>query len=293
MNTLTGELLKSKRKLDIYGNPVNEWDAYLSPGKLKIYSALLAEASGKATAGSVYADRVKRLQLSLEYTALQQARFFGAEQGGMYTVQGDGYVVKMGLRDRIAAFAKGADKARVTELSEGGLSPAAYSKEWNDILREPPVKNKMLHAVAMFQYPFSEFYPAKGERTLTDGVTGYADYSYNWLLFVGMPMIANVRASAMVECSEINISFLHDEPHFIHAPDNLQIEISEDGKNYKKCKYEIQKSASTKSISKHTFSVRNEGMQVRYIKAHASLAQYTMQGSSRKLSIACDEILVK
>ncbi len=131
IDLLQEKMIAAKRKLDIYGNPVNEWKSYLSPDLLDQYSTLFDKAEGAVEGDAILSDRVMRARLPLEYTVFQQARFYGIEKFGIWVKNGNDWEVKPKLGSKIAAFVANCKKAKVTELSEGGLSPDKYMAEWN------------------------------------------------------------------------------------------------------------------------------------------------------------------
>ncbi len=291
LSTITKELLKSKRRLDIYGTPINEWDAYLSPQLLISYQSLLKQAEQSTKAASVYRERVKRLQLSLEYVVLQQARFYGTEQGGIYTLSGDSYIVNKTWPDRVKTFAENAKNAGVIELSEDGLSPEAYQQEWQKIFNTPKPKNKAFRAKVKLLTPYSPDYPAKGARTLVDGANGYADYSYNWLFFYGTPLAAEIELPEPVEMTQISIGFLQDLRHWIYAPDQVEVSVSAEGDNYQSGTISNTVEQLSKTVTKTICTSQFPETKVKFIKIKASLTNYAIPESTRKRAIAVDELL--
>jgi len=224
----------SKRKLDIYGNPVNEWNTYLNPENLDGYSQVFDIAEGAVETSPVYAERVARARLPLEYTVLQQARFYGIEKFGVFEKNSKGeWVVKPNLKEKVARFVANCKKAKVTELSEGGLTPDQYQAEWDAIFAAGVVPTSAIGAKVSFQFPYAADYPAKGPRTLVDGIPGYSDFSYNWLGFYGTDMVATIDMGTAKNMNGIKLVFLDDPRHWIFLPPKITVEVSEDSINYK------------------------------------------------------------
>lgn len=294
------KLLASKRKLDIYGNPVNEWRSYLTPELLEQCSNLFDKAEGAVEGNTVMATRVMRARLPIEYTVFQQARFYGIEKHGIFVKDNAGkWSVKPKLQDKINRFIANCKKAGVTELSEAGPAriPDEYLAEWNAILKKGVTPTLALDAKITLQNPFAEDYPAKGNRTLIDGNPGYLDFSYNWLCFYGVPMVATIDLGKATKISGIQMHFLDDPRHWIFLPENITVELSTDGSNYHSAA-----DFKSSSLSEHyeaavkDFTTKPLSGSARYIKVTAynlkSLPEWRFR-DGKKPMIACDEIYVQ
>lgn len=293
-------MIASKRKLDIYGNPVNEWKSYLTPELLEQYSNLFDKAEGAVEGKTQLTDRVMRARLPLDYTVLQQARFYGIEKHGVFVKGNNGkWSVKPKLTGNVTRFVANCKKAGVTELSEAGPGRMLdeYQAEWDAIFKAGVKPTKALDARVTLQYPFAEDYPAKGNRTLVDGTPGYLDFSYNWLCFYGTSMIATIDLGKIQNVSLISMNFLDDPRHWIFYPEKVTIELSEDGIKY----HSVAEVNSPKNdehyepkITKHETGFKAE--KVRYIRVTANnlkaLPEWR-QRDNKKPMIACDEIYVQ
>jgi len=294
-------LLSSKRKLDIYGNPINEWKTYLSPEFIDEYSTLFDNAEAAVENDPVLLDRVTRARLPLEYTVLQQARFYGIEKHGFLFQDNTGsWYVSKKFADRVTRFVANCKKAGVTELAEVGLFPEKYQDEWLAIFKEGATPTKALGAGVSLQYPFAEDYPAKGNRTLTDGNRGYTDFSYNWLCFYGVPMVATVDLSKPMSVSKVIMHFLDDPRHWIFQPEKVTVEVSADGVNY----HAMAAPLSAVNTEDDVLSVKEATItnsahtseQIRFIRVTAnnlSKLPSWRQRENKKPMIACDEIYVQ
>ena len=301
IDKLHEKMLASHRKLDIYGNPVNEWNSYLRPEDLDEYSVIFDNAEAAVENNALMLDRIVRARLPLEYTVLQQARFYGIEKFGVFVKERSGdWVVKPKLTDKIARFVANAKKAGVTELSEGGLSPDQYQAEWDSILKAGVTPTKAIDATVTLQYPFAPDYPAKGNRTLVDGTPGYNDFSYNWLCFYGVPMVATIDLGRVLNLSQVKMHFLDDPRHWIFLPEKITVEISADGMNYHSIST-INNPAPEEHYNRFIkeFSAQNtvpaKG-EIRYIRVTANNLANLPEWRSRdnkKPMIACDEIYVQ
>ncbi|NDC41547.1 MAG: hypothetical protein EBZ77_08360 [Chitinophagia bacterium] len=174
-----------------------------------------------------------KARLPLEYTVLQQARFFGIEKFGIFVKDNSGkWTVKPRFAEKVSRFVANCKKAGITELSEGGLTPDQYQAEWEAIFKDGVVPSKAVGATVTLLHPFVDDYPAKGARTLVDGTPGYSDFSYNWLCFYGTPMVATIDLGSATPMHNISLHFLDDPRHWIFQPAHLKIETSIDGQQY-------------------------------------------------------------
>ena len=298
IEALEQKMKESGRKLDIYGNPVLEWNSYLSPDNIDLYSGMLDKAEAQAEGNAQYQERVMRARLPLDYTVLQQARFFGIEKHGIFIKDNTGWTVKPGLKDKVQRFVANCKKAGVKELSEGGIGPDQYQAEWDAIFKAGVTPNKALGGTVALKFPFAEDYPAKGNKTLIDGNPGYNDFSYNWLCFYGVPMTATVDIGHAETVHTISMHFLDDPRHWIFLPADVKVEVSADGDVYKELPvfhYPASEEHYECTISK--CSVTNIFKdKVRYIRvtaANSGVLPAWRFKENKKPMIACDEIYVQ
>jgi hypothetical protein len=234
INLLQTESRKTNRQIDIYGNPVNEYNSYLTPELLDQFSTLFDNAEAVVEDNEKIINRIYRLRLSLDYVSLQQARFFGPDKHG-YLVQDEetlNYLVKGNMPKRVTKFTESLERYKVTELSEGGLNPEQYKAEWQQLFDRGWKPNYAMDAKVTVKYPFVQDYPAKRERTLVDGMIGLNDYSYNWLCFYGNDIDVTIDMETTKEVSHISMNFLDDPRHWIFLPHEIEITVSADGYKY-------------------------------------------------------------
>jgi len=281
------------------GSPISEWKSYLAPELLDQYSTLFDKAEAAVESNAAFSDRVMRARLPLEYTVLQQARFYGIEKYGIFVKDRSGeWSVKPNLPEKVKRFVTNCKKAGVTEMSEGGIDPDKYQAEWDAIFKAGVTPTKALDATVTLQYPFSEDYPAKGNRTLIDGNPGYNDFSYNWLCFYGVPMIATIDLGKAEKINKLKMHFLDDPRHWIFLPAEVKVEVSADGVKY----YPITTLATPPNVEHYDVSIWKVDMaikddgQVRFIKVTANnltaLPDWRTR-DNKKPMIACDEIYVQ
>jgi hypothetical protein len=293
LDSLSAAVRATGAALDIYGDPVHNHKDYLSPARIDAYAALLDSAERLAAGDKEVEDRLERVRLPLEYTVLQQSLFFGTEKHGYLIPDEDngGYKVNPKWPARVRRFVAACRKAGVTELSEGSLSPEAYGRQCDSVFARPWIKNLAFGAKVTLRYPYSEDYPAKRERTLTDGVTGGKDYSLNWLFIYGNDLVATIDLGKSMSFDRVKMNFLQDERHHIYLPEHISVEVSADGVHYVQVaeKRPDIKGEGKPQIRNFDFSFSRQ--QARYVRVTAVCPQLTL-ASKKKASLCCDEVYV-
>ena len=297
LDLLQNKMQTSHRRLDIYGNPISEWHSYLSPELLDQYSQLFDKAEAAAEGNITLQNRVTRARLPLEYTVLQQARFYGVEKHGMFVKDNSGaWGVKPKFEDKVKRFVENCKNAGVTELSEGGLTPEKYLAEWQGILKAGVIPTKALGAGVSLQYPNAEDYPAKGTRTLTDGNAGYTDFSYNWLCFYGVPMVAIVDMGKPQAIKTVKMHFLDDPRHWIFLPEKIKIEVSDDGLKYRSYQ-ELTSAVGGEhfevSVKEFTAKASTTARYIKVTAVNSAVLPEWRFSTTKKPMLACDEIYVQ
>lgn len=285
--------------LDIYGNPVNEH--FLNPGSIDALSALLDKAEAAAEAPP-YAARVAAARLPLEYAVLQQSRFYGPEPHGYLEPDGNGpggsakFKVRPNWPTRVTRFVTACKAAGVKEMSEGGPDPDAYAAEWKAIFARGWEPTKALGAKVTLATPYAEDYPAKGPRTLTDGVPGYNDFSYNWLCFYGVDMVATLDLGAATPLNNVHMHFLHDPRHWIFLPKAVRVEVSTDGVTYTAVGNQTLETPDedyTLSIKSMDFPAATSARYIRVTAVNPATLPAWRPSQTKKPMICCDEVYVQ
>ncbi|TDP01387.1 DUF4838 domain-containing protein [Flavobacterium sp. 245] len=222
LKALTENQNKSNVYLDIYSGPVQARNSFLTPANMDQYDQLLEKAADAVADDTTLKGRVHKLRLALEYTYFEQSKFYGKNQHGMFVVNNNGEkVVKDGLTERVLQFTKSCNDLGIYELSEDGLSPDNYYKEWLEIC-----KNKTTHLgedlKINYLTPPSEDFKGKGSYGLADGNRGYKDFNINWIGWY------STNPSFEIETNKLNfnilkLNFLNDQRHWIFTPKKIKI----------------------------------------------------------------------
>lgn len=285
----------SDAKLSIYGNPIDNRGDFLSSEAIDHYSTLLEKAEIAVEGDSVLESRVARIGLSLDYTVLQQARFYGPHKFGVFELKDNNWQLREQIKNKVERFTKQAERLGVIELSEGGLSPREYYAEWLEIFKKGPSINLAENAHIEFENPYDPYFPANGQRTLIDSVKGYLDYSYNWLLWNGTTMNALLKLENKKFINSIDISFLKDARHWIFPPQEIRIQISSDGKKFKYVysqKLDHLDEDFQVDILNISQSINQEIKAIKVIAIPFDKLPAWRYHPKRNVMIACDEILL-
>ncbi|MCF6407006.1 DUF4838 domain-containing protein [Chitinophaga filiformis] len=298
LQALVTTMHNTKTQLDIYGNPVNNHINYLSPTAIDQYSDLLDKAEKAAAGNNDLLTKVYNARLPLEYTVLQQSRFFGTEKFGYLIPDKGGYIVNPRWPERVHKFVAQCKQAGVKELSEGGGNADAYQQEWDTIFARKWINSLAFGAKVSLLHPWSDEYPAKRERTLTDGLQGDKDFSINWLFIYGKDLVATIDLGEEKIITQVQMNFLQDARHYIFNPSEIVIETSADGVNFKPAG---QQQPAPIGEEDYTIAVRN--FRFRLPAVHARFLRVTGRcqqevpawrgaPSGKKAAVCCDEVYV-
>lgn len=289
-------LLNSRRRLDIYGDPIAERTTWLSPNAIDALSDHLDEAD-KLARGEA-ARHVAKERLALEFTVLQQARFYGLDRYGLFTASGDTWSVRRGFRERVDRFIAACRKAGVNLLNEEGLTLAAYASEWQAILALGPVLHTAMNKYAEVRTPFENDFPAKGARTLIDGSPGYDNLQYNYLGWLGKDMDVIIDLGDEQPVASVTAGFLEDQRHWSFLPAQLSVALSTNGKDFFPAGTR-QLSVPEEIYERHTARPVLElpaGSRARYVRVIAKVIPVLPEWRNfpnRRPWIFCDEIAVR
>ena len=233
ISLLDKELKAADQRLNIYGNPVSVHNTYLRPAMLDQYGRLFDKAEEVTLGDPIRIQHVRAARLPVEFAVLQQSRFYGIEKHGAFVKNEEGeWTGKSSTKAKVMFFVQNAKENGITELSEGGYSPEDYAREWEGIFEVGPKIHMALNAEVKAIIPYSDEYPNKGIRTLTDGSRGYLDYQYNWLGWYGTDMEVVVDLGMERPVSQISTGFLEDQRHWAFLPLNVYYSFSLDGKAF-------------------------------------------------------------
>ena len=224
---------QSGRILDIYGGPVKEYNSFLKPDHIEQYGILFDQAEAAVENNPTYLKHVRTARLAVEYTVLQQSKFYGIEKHGVFSQnKQDDWIARPSFQQKVNQFVQTANSVGIKLLSEVGRTPNQYKQEWDGIFKAGPKIHSANNSNIIPGIPHSLEYPNKGLRTLTDGSSGYADFSYNWLGWYGDNVEVILDLGTKLTINQLSVSFLEDQRHWAFLPSKVEFEISIDGNKY-------------------------------------------------------------
>ncbi len=232
--TMHSALEKSGQGLIIYGYPSNGKDSYLTPELLDNYSKLFNDAEQSVSNNSLLLSRVKTARLPLEYAKLELSKLNVSNEYRIFNIVNNKVVVNQKMKDLLVDFVEGANKSGIKSLHERGYSPDEYYADMQKYFKDGMIIHKAYHKEAKILSDLSPKYSVNGSSTLTDGVTGEANYFFNWLGFEGNEFEAVVDLKANTKINQIRTDFLQEVKSWIWLPKFVEYYISDDGINFQK-----------------------------------------------------------
>ena len=213
---------KSNTYLDIYSGPVQARNTFLTPDAMDQYDKLLELASEAVADDAVLKSRILKLRLGLEFVYFEQSKFYGKNQHGMFIINNNGEKqIKDKLTERVQNFSKSCNDFGIYELSEDGLSPDKYYKEWLKICENTTTHLGEDLKVIFLTEPSEEF-KGKGSYGLVDGNRGHKDFNINWIGWYGTNPSFEIETKKL-DFNLIKLNFLEDQRHWIFPPKKIKI----------------------------------------------------------------------
>ncbi|WP_312789906.1 DUF4838 domain-containing protein [Sphingobacterium sp.] len=283
--------------LDIYGNPITDRKGYLNEKEMSGYRKTLNAARAEVAHDPLLANRVNTLLLGWEYATLEQAKTYGSHPLGFLKQVSEGkWQVDPMWAGRIDHFVDDVLKAGGRELAEVNGSLEEYRNRWLDIMRRPYGGSAILGKIPTFKPRYLEDYVANGDRTLSDGLFGDTDYSYNWLLFNDGHVELVFPLQGEQTASRVKLNFLFDPVHYLFLPKEIQVEASVDGKIYQDIGMQrVAENIPTDNSAKvHTVSIALSQKKMRYLRVQIrfpkDLPDWFEGARRRKPLLAIDEV---
>lgn len=222
LNLLAEYQNKSNTNLDIYSGPVQARNTFLTPEAMDQYDKLLEQAANAVEQDSVLSPRIQKLRLALEFAYFEQSKFYGKNQHGMFVVNNKGEKkVREGLTERVLKFSKSCNDFGIYELSEGGLSPDNYYKEWLEICKNTTTHLGEDLKINFITQPSNEFI-GKGSYSLVDGNRGYKDFNINWIGWYENNPEFEIETKNL-NFNTLKLNFLNDQRHWIFTPKKIKV----------------------------------------------------------------------
>ena len=312
INRMQASLVESKMSLNIFGDPIDAKQAYLSSSMMEEYTQLFDEAEQAVQQDKVLLNRVQTARLPIMYATIQIGRTEVGTTRSLFQVDQHGIVSpKAEMKSLVETFVQRCHDSGVKLLRERSGTPAhylaSYQRMFSKMETVPGLKSYKKNIIPI-TLPDKDSKPV---QSLTDGI--FASYESwqntdpNWIFYTGEHMEFVLDLGVVTEINHINMDFLNPQAqpdwHLMALPKFVQYSISVDGKKYESPltlnnphdpNPKINK--NLKDVSIHSFSIDfSVAKQARYIKVHAenlitSPSWHIRSGQS--ISIFCDQITV-
>jgi hypothetical protein len=292
MNTVMEEH-RDTETLNIYGTPSSYTDSYLSPRLINYYAALMDSA--EAVARDVYQERVARTRLAVDYAWIDIALNNHFPSLAALIDSADTQIINPVLIKKLNHLLDYAQKDPSIKIGEHGESVEEYKVHVMDRLHRAQIPNKLKNAKIVVN-PASPKYPVRLPAVFTDGLTGGLDYRYNWAGYEGSDMILTADFGEATSFSSVQMNFLHKPGSWVFLPEQVSVEISDDGTHYKTLAVIAgDTNIRTPDAKSVAFNFRFDKTTSRYLRIFAQsikVCPARHPGFGQPSWIFCDEIIV-
>ncbi len=303
-------LVKSGMQLNIFGDPVDAKDAYLSAEMMPQYNQLFDDAEKAVSNDPELLRRTRVARLPVMYAAIQIGRTEIDTPRSLYQRDIKGIVTgKPEMKALVNRFVERCIHEKVKLVRERSGSPEHFLEAYYRIFSKMEETRKVKSfkkAVTPITNPSNK---SKGVDSLTDGI--FASYESwqspdpNWVYYTGNHMDFVLDLGEVIAVSSVNMDFLNPQAqpdwHLMALPEYVTYATSLDGATYGD---EIRidnpnnpnpgENPEISKISIHAFQTNLAGS-ARYIKVHAEnllKAPSWHIRAGQPMSIYTDEIVV-
>lgn len=306
-------LVTSGMQLNIFGDPVDAKEAFLSAPMMAEYGQLFDEAEKAVSGDAQLLRRVQVARLPVMYAAIQIGRTEIDTTRSMYRHAGNGIVtVKPEMKALVNKFVDGCRRENVRLVRERSGSPEHFLEAYNRIftnMEETDKTRSFGKKIIPITRPGSK---SKGPECLTDGI--FASYESwqsadpNWVFYTGEHMDFVLDLGEVMPVSSVNMDFLNPQAqpdwHLMALPRYVTYALSADGEKYESPvridNPHNPNPVENPGISKipiYSFKADlNAGSKARYIRVHAESLLKTPSWhirSGQPVSIYSDQIVVR
>ncbi|KYP13329.1 family 20 glycosylhydrolase [Flavihumibacter sp. CACIAM 22H1] len=166
---------------------------------------------------------------------------------------------------------------------------------------EPAVQHFVKHRATgmnvQYKFPNSNSYMADGPNALTDGIRGTEQVGKYWHGFSGTDMIATIDLQKAQTVKQVVLGCMQHYKDWIFFPSSVQVELSLDGKQFRKVGTYSNKTSPENTVSmQEDFSIAFAPTQTRYIRVTAKVLPACPKGhpgEGKPAWLFVDELLVK
>ncbi|KAF5036484.1 hypothetical protein DSECCO2_574600 [anaerobic digester metagenome] len=263
---LHAECQRYNQSLDIYGNPVQAADTYLSDENLKKYNAFFDMAESLVHEDSVLRSRVQIARLPIMFSEMEIAKtdLFGPR--GWYENVDGKWILKERMTNMLERFRQICNRNNVTEFNENGLTfKIWYVNTVRNIHVSTEGNLAFQKQVTCLPEPDPK-YKASGPATLTNGVKGSEDYKINWLGWEATDVEIVLDLGSVTSVDTIEISTLQYPKSWILHPVSVSCRLSKDGQKYDGPQTVYSSDDLQNELMMKSFFFVTKGKKTRFIK---------------------------
>ncbi len=266
LDTLEGEILKTKEWLDIYGHPTAHENTFLSEANISRYLGYFDQAMEAVKDQPVLLLHVKTYLLPVQYAAMEIGKNHMFSPRGWYSVEGKKYVLRENRVKMLEDFNQVCKDAGVRTLSESGLTPENYYQSTKRFLKVE-IENNLAFQKPVTANPLpSPKYGGGDLAYLTNGVKGANDYKVHWLGWEGQNFTLGTDLGEVCKPTSIEVSTLYDPKSWIFHPAAVSCLVSLDNKQWKHIGTITVTGDQKKEEVTRTFTFNPNGSPLRYVR---------------------------
>ena len=313
IDALHQSLLKSGIQLDIFGDPIDAKEAFLSAQMMEEYKQIFDKAEDAVRADARLLERVQTARLPIMYAEIQIGRTEIDTPRSLYHHISSGMVVaKPEMKALVSKFVDGCKREGALLVRERSGSPDHFLASYNRIftrMEEMDKAKSFNKKIIPITHPGSK---SKGVEGLTDGL--FASYEswqrsdVNWIFYEGEHMDFILDLGEPMPINSITMDFLNPQAqpdwHLMVLPKYVTYAISVDGEKYgdyigitNPHNPNPFENPDISKISIHSFQAdMKDDSKARYIKVHAEsmlkMPSWHIR-AGEPVRIYSDEIVVK
>jgi hypothetical protein len=291
------EANQEKWGLDIYGLPSFYFKTYLTGSLLKNYRNLMDMAEKSVQNDSLYLKIVLRTRSAVDFAYIDYALNAGDPDISFIDKKGADNSLNKNMAAYLDRFISDCRVTGITNIGEEKLTVIEYRDHIMTILNLAVIRNKADGKEIKSLTAFNPRYSNPGVNGLTDGIFGGRHFNSGWLGYEGEDMVVVIDLGKKETIHAVSMNFLRDFVSWIFLPDEVKIELSDNGTNYKKV------ASISNVITDRRFGVEPvyhnlgfEPKKTRYVKITAQSMKKCPdwhRGSGMPSWIFCDEIIIE
>ncbi|SKB45264.1 DUF4838 domain-containing protein [Daejeonella lutea] len=311
IDDMQASLVKSGMKLNIFGDPIDAKEAFLSADMMSKYNNLFDQAEKTVGANKTLLRRVQTARLPIMYAAIQIGRTEINTERSMYKQGTDGITLaKPEMKALVQDFVSKCKAENVNLIRERAGTPDHYLASYTRIFEKMDATSKTKSfgkKIIPLTMPNQK---SKGPEALTDGLFGsfesWQSADKNFVYYTGEHMDFVLDLGALIPINSVHMDFLNPQAqpdwHLFALPKSVSYSISADGKKYTEPVVIINPhnpdpATNPAIINTYVQPFHSEfnGEIARYVKVHAESLLTTPKWhirSGQPISIYTDQIVV-